>query len=145
MGDPRGVSINLEQQIFADLGVFARAGMAGGDIEPYEFTDIDRTVSAGLQLTGKPWGRQDDTLGFAGVVNAISGVHEAFLNAGGLGILVGDGQLPHPGTEQIIETYYSLPVALWRATLDYQFIANPAYNRDRGPVSVFGVRMHAQF
>jgi high affinity Mn2+ porin len=140
-----GVSLNLEQQIFADLGVFARAGMAGGDIEPYEFTDIDRTVSAGLQLTGKPWGRQDDTLGFAGVVNGISGVHEAFLNAGGLGILVGDGQLPHPGTEQIIETYYSLPVASWRATLDYQFIANPAYNRDRGPVSVFGVRMHAQF
>jgi high affinity Mn2+ porin len=140
-----GVSLNLEQQIFADLGVFARAGIANGDIEPYEFTDIDRTVSAGLQLTGKPWGRQDDTLGFAGVVNGISGVHEAFLNAGGLGILVGDGQLPHPGTEQIIETYYSLPVASWRATLDYQFIANPAYNRDRGPVSVFGVRMHAQF
>jgi high affinity Mn2+ porin len=140
-----GVSLNLEQQIFEDLGVFARAGIANGDIEPYEFTDIDRTVSAGLQLTGKPWGRQDDTLGFAGVVNGISGVHEAFLNAGGLGILVGDGQLPQPGTEQIIETYYSLPVASWRATLDYQFIGNPAYNRDRGPVSVFGVRMHAQF
>jgi high affinity Mn2+ porin len=72
-------------------------------------------------------------------------VHEAFLNAGGLGILVGDGRLPHPGPEQIIETYYSLPIASWHATFDYQFVVNPAYNYDRGPVSVFGVRIHAQF
>lgn len=140
-----GVSLNLEQQISDDLGAFARAGIANGDIEPYEFTDIDRTVSAGLQVVGKPWGRPDDTLGIAGVVNGISGVHEAFLNAGGLGILVGDGQLPHPGLEQIVETYYSLAIASWHATFDYQFVVNPAYNRDRGPVSVFGVRMHAQF
>jgi high affinity Mn2+ porin len=140
-----GVSLNLEQQIADSLGFFARAGIANGDIEPYEFTDIDRTVSAGLQVVGKPWGRADDTLGIAGVVNGISSVHEAFLNAGGLGILIGDGQLPHPGPEQIIETYYSLPIASWHATFDYQFVVNPAYNRDRGPVSVFGVRMHAQF
>ena len=26
-----------------------------------------------------------------------------------------------------------------------RFIANPAYNRDRGPVSVIGTRLHAQF
>jgi high affinity Mn2+ porin len=68
----------------------------------YEFTDIDRTVSAGLSINGKRWGRPDDTFGFAGVVNGISKEHEAFLNAGGLGILVGDGQLPHPGPEQIL-------------------------------------------
>jgi high affinity Mn2+ porin len=140
-----GVSLNLEQQVSNNLGFFARAGIANGNIEPYEFTDIDRTVSAGLQVAGKPWGRPDDTLGLSGVVNGISGVHETFLNAGGLGILVGDGQLPHPGLEQIVETYYSLPIASWHATLDYQFVVNPAYNRDRGPVSVFGVRMHAQF
>ena len=33
-----------------------------------------------------------------------SSVHEAFFSAGGLGILIGDGQLPHPGLEQILET-----------------------------------------
>jgi high affinity Mn2+ porin len=65
--------------------------------------------------------------------------------AGGLGILVGDGQLPHPGPEQIIESYYSFPIRSWQATVDYQFIANPAYNRDRGPVSIIGMRLHAQF
>jgi high affinity Mn2+ porin len=72
-------------------------------------------------------------------------VHQAFLNAGGLGILVGDGRLPNPGSERIIEMYYSLPLFSWRLTLDYQFIANPAYNRDRGPVSVIGTRLRAKF
>ena len=140
-----GVSFNAEQQVTEDLGVFARAGIADGNVEPYEFTDIDRTVAGGLSLTGKRWGRPDDTVGVAGVVNMISGVHQAFLNAGGLGILVGDGQLPNPGAEKIIELYYSLPVWSWRVTFDYQFIANPGYNRDRGPVSVLGTRLRAQF
>ena len=140
-----GVSMNIDQDITPDLGAFARAGMANGDIEPYEFTDIDRTAAAGLALKGTQWGRPDDTFGFAGVINGISARHEAFLNAGGLGILVGDGKLPHPGPEQIIETYYAFPVSFGRVTLDYQLIANPAYNRDRGPVSVLGARLHAQF
>jgi high affinity Mn2+ porin len=141
-----GVSINLEQEITADLGAFVRAGWANGDIEPYEFTDIDRTAAAGLSLNGKQWGRPDDTVGLAGVVNGISKVHEEFLNDGGLGILVGDGMLPHPGPEQIIETYYSYALsASTHLTADYQFIANPGYNEDRGPVNVFSARMHWQF
>ncbi len=92
-----GVSVNLEQQVTETVGVFARAGWADGNVEPWDFTDIDRTVSAGVSINGKQWGRPDDTVGVAGVVNGISGVHAAFLNAGGLGILIGDGQLPHPG------------------------------------------------
>jgi high affinity Mn2+ porin len=140
-----GLSFNLEQQITADLGLFARAGFANGNIEPYEFSDIDRTAAAGLALAGKSWGRPDDTVGLAGVINGISGVHQAYLNAGGLGILVGDGMLPHPAPEQIIEAYYQLPVSFFKLTLDYQFIVNPAYNSDRGPASVIAARMHAQF
>ena len=140
-----GISFNAEQQVSPDLGLFARAGIASGDVEPYEFTDVDRTIATGLSLSGERWGRPDDTVGFAGVINGISGAHQAYLNAGGLGILVGDGKLPHPGLEKIIETYYSFALSSWRATLDYQFIANPAYNRDRGPVSVIGVRLHSQF
>src|SRR6202012_859286 len=102
-----GVSLNLEQQVTEDLGAFVRAGLADGSAEPYDFTDVDRTVAAGLSLWGKQRGRPDDTVGIAGVVNGITKVHEQFLNAGGLGILVGDGQLPHPGPEQIIEAYYA--------------------------------------
>lgn len=140
-----GVSLNVEQQIVDDVGFFARAGWANGDIEPYEFTDIDRTVAAGLSIQGKLWGRPDDTIGIAGVVNGISKIHQEFLNAGGLGILVGDGQLPRPGPEQILEAYYSLPVSFVWVTFDYQLIVNPGYNRDRGPASVFTTRLHAQF
>ena len=140
-----GISMNLEQQLMSNVGLFVRAGIADGDKEPYEFTDIDRTVAAGLSFSGRQWGRDDDIFGIAGVINGISGVHQAFLNAGGLGILAGDGMLPNPGNEKILETYYSFPVFAARVTLDYQLIVNPAYNRDRGPVSVLGARVHTQF
>jgi high affinity Mn2+ porin len=141
-----GVSINLEQQVSETLGVFARAGWADGTREPWDFTDIDRTVSAGASLNGKGWGRPDDTIGIAGVINNISGVHAAFFNAGGLGILIGDGQLPNPGLEEILETYYSYAVTqATKISFDYQFINNPAYNTQRGPVNAFAVRLHTQF
>jgi high affinity Mn2+ porin len=140
-----GVSMNVEQEITPDLGAFIRAGWADGAVEPDAYSDIDRTVAAGLSLKGKQWGRPDDTFGLAGIVNDISSVHQQFLNDGGLGILVGDGMLPHPGPEQIIETYYAFPLFASTVTFDYQFIVNPAYNRDRGPVSVIGARVHAEF
>jgi high affinity Mn2+ porin len=140
-----GVSVNLEQEITADLGFFARAGIADGSRESYEFTDIDATAAAGLSLSGSSWNRPNDTFGVAGVINGISQARRTYLDAGGLGILVGDGRLPNPGPEEIIESYYSFPVWSWRATLNYQLVVNPAYNRDRGPASIFGVRMRAQF
>ena len=141
-----GLSVNLAQQLSPDLGVFARGGKAGGNVEAYEFTDVDQTLSLGFSLKGRRWNRPDDTVGLAAMVNGISAERERFLNAGGLGILVGDGQLPHPGREQIIESYYEFGLASWaQLTLDYQYIVNPAYNADRGPVSVGGVRVHAQF
>ena len=139
------MSIGVEQQVVPDVGIFARAGVANGQIEPYEYADIDQTIAGGVSVSGKRWGRPDDTFGLAGIVNEISGVHQAFLNAGGLGILVGDSVLPSPGREKILETYYKLALFSWQVTFDYQFIANPAYNRDRGPVSVVMTRLHTQF
>ncbi len=141
-----GANLNFEQQLTADLGAFARLGKAAGNVEPYEFTDIDRTVSAGLSLQGTAWRRADDTLGVAAINNGISSARQRYLNAGGLGVLVGDGRLPHPGPEQILESYYSLSVLkVAHLAFDYQWINHPAYNRDRGPASVVAVRLHAQF
>jgi high affinity Mn2+ porin len=140
-----GASVGLEQPLSADLGVFARAGKAAGNAEIYEFTDIDRTVSGGLSLKGSRWGRPGDTIGLALIDDGISAERERYLNAGGLGILVGDGKLPHPGPEEIVETYYEVALlARVHLTLDYQWVNNPAYNRDRGPVSIVAVRLHAQ-
>ena len=141
-----GVSLSLEQQLSSDLGVFARAGKACGNVEPYEFADVDRTAVVGLSLAGKRWGRADDTVALAGIDNGISAAREQYLNAGGLGILVGDGKLPHPGAEQILESYYRWAALRWaQLTLDYQYVINPAYNSDRGPVSIVALRLHAQF
>ena len=141
-----GAGLSLEQQIAPDLGLFVRAGKADGNTEVYEFTDVDRTLAAGISLQGARWRRSDDMVGLAAINNRISGAREAYLNAGGLGILVGDGKLPHPGPEQIIETYYTAAVANFaHVSLDYQWINHPAYNRDRGPVSVFALRFHAEF
>ncbi len=143
--DRPGVDLNLEQQLTANLGLFTRAGTAAGNVEAYEFTDIDRTLAAGLSLKGARWKRGDDTIGIAAIVNEISATRQRYLDAGGLGILVGDGRLPHPGREQVVEGYYNLLVIRQvQVTLDYQWVTNPAYNRDRGPVSVFAVRLHAQ-
>ncbi len=140
------VSLNLEQDVTSEIGLFARAGWADGNIEPWDFTDIDRTLQMGVSISGKLWGRPDDRVGIAGVLNGISSIHEAFLNAGGLGILIGDGQLPHPGTEKIFEAYYSYSLtSSTKLSLDYQFIDNPGYNTDRGPVSLLAGRVHWQF
>jgi high affinity Mn2+ porin len=140
-----GVSFNAEQQITPAIGFFARAGFVSPDIEQIAFTDMTQTVAAGFAISGSAWGRSGDTVGIALDVNIFSPQAEAYLNAGGLGALVGDGKLPHPGPEEILEMYYSLPVASWQATLDYQLVGNPAYNEDRGPVSIFGTRLHKQF
>ena len=141
-----GADINLEQELGESVGVFARLGKAAGNVEAYEFTDIDRSLSTGVSLKGYAWHRATDTFGLAGIVNNISAARQRYLNAGGLGILVGDGRLPRPGSEKIVETYYSATVTAHAAlSFDYQRIDNPAYNRDRGPVSVFAVRIHAQF
>lgn len=140
-----GVVLNLEQEVARDVGVFARWGWADGRYETYEYTDIDQTAQLGVSLAGRRWGRKDDTFGAAFVINKLSGAGHRYLDAGGLGILVGDSRLPHPGTEDIVETYYSLSLLKdLTLSLDYQVVERPAYNRDRGPVNVIGLRLHAQ-
>jgi high affinity Mn2+ porin len=139
-----GLSANLEQQVSDELGVFARLGFNDGHQQAYEFTDVNRTVSLGASLAGKRWGRPDDTVGVAGVVNDISKDFKAYLAAGGLGVLIGDGQLIHSGPEEILETYYSWAVnKVVHLSVDYQFVEHPGYNADRGPVSVLAFRLHA--
>ncbi len=141
-----GFGLNLEQQLATDFGVFARASMSQGTVEEVDFTDINRSISAGLSLTGSRWGRPDDTVGLAGAINRISHQGKLYLAAGGPGGIIGDGQLPNAGPEQILEAYYSIALfSFAHFTADYQFIKNPAYNRDRGPVSVFGLRLHVQY
>ena len=141
-----GIVLNLEQQVAEGIGVFARLSASQGSVEEVDFTDINQSLSFGVSLAGTRWDRPDDTAGLAAAVNQISRAGKQYLMAGGLGGIIGDGQLPQAGPEQILEAYYSAAVIRYtHLTLDYQFINNPAYARERGPVSVLGLRLHAEF
>ena len=140
-----GFYANVEQAVSKDFGVFARASWNDGNNEILSFADIDRSLSGGISVMGSSWGRPNDKVGLGGAINGLSGPHRDFLAAGGLGLLIGDGALNYR-EEKILETFYSYNINKWTtATFDYQFIANPAHNADRGPVSIFAARLHAEF
>ena len=142
-----GFAVNLEQEVSSSMGIFARASQNEGKYETFDFTDINQSVAAGVSLKGNNWGRHDDTFGLAVVANGLSDDARNYFAAGGMGILIGDGQLPHYGMEKIMETYYSYAVRAidhLMLTLNYQYVTNPAYNQDRGPISIFGLRLHME-
>ena len=140
-----GLGINVEQALSSDVGIFLRAMWADGKTETYAFTEIDRSLSGGAQIKGTPWGRGDDKIGIAAARNGLSRAHREYLVAGGLGFFIGDGALRY-APETIVETFYSarLTKQLW-LTVDGQYIRNPAYNTDRGPVKVGSVRLRLEF
>ncbi|MBR0834268.1 carbohydrate porin [Bradyrhizobium manausense] len=141
-----GVSLNWEQQITNGVGVFAQAGWMNGKYEIFDTSDVDRSLTFGVSIDGDRWSRPGDRIGIAGAVNSISKDYQGYLNAGGFGVLIGDGQLPRPGTENILEAFYRYQINPAAAvTFDYQFIQNPAYNKDRGPVNVFATRLFMAF
>ena len=140
-----GFGANIEQAITSDLGMFARASWSPGLDEILGWTDCSKSISAGLALKGTAWGRANDRIGIGGAVEGLSADARAYFAAGGLGILIGDGALNYR-PEKVLEAYYSYSLNRWASfTFDYQFIADPGYNADRGPVNVFSGRLHAQF
>lgn len=140
-----GFVFNVEQAIINDIGVFGRWSWNYGKPEIMAFTDIDANLSIGASIKGTSWGRPDDVIGIGGAFNALSEDHRDFVAAGALGMLIGDGQLNYR-QEKILEVYYALALSKQvTLTADYQFIANPAHNADRGPVSVFSGRLRGEF
>jgi high affinity Mn2+ porin len=141
-----GVVLNFEQEITKDLGGFLRLGLRDPNYEAYQFSDATRSLEIGLSLKGTCWSRPNDTVGLAEMLDGIGREEIQYLNDGGLGIEVGDGKLPHYGLENVIETYYNC--ALFKGinvTLDYQLAADPAFNKDRGPINIFSARLHLSF
>ena len=140
-----GGGLNLEQQITPSLGLFARLSMSTGQYESFDFTEVERSASGGVSISGDLWGRANDQIGIGGVLNGITNAHANYLAAGGTGLILGDGALSYSG-ERILETYYKYSIASGMAvSADYQFVDNPGYNLARGPVSLFALRFHAEF
>jgi high affinity Mn2+ porin len=139
------LALNVEQELADDLGVFGRLSWNDGRTQNWMFTEMDRAVSAGLSLRGLRWRRPADTVGLAGNVGWASAGRRAYLAAGGIGFITGDGRL-NGAAEYVVETYYDARAAPGvHAALGYQLVVNPAYNADRGPVHVFAARLRAAF
>jgi hypothetical protein len=142
-----GFGINIEQPLAdnGETGLFARAGWADGATTAWSYTEADQHISIGAQLSGIHWGRPDDQIGVAFGVQGISKIHQEYLEDGGMGMLLGDGNLRY-GTEIVAEIYYKIHLTKHlEVSPDIQYIQNPGYNQDRGPAAVFGLRIHAFF
>jgi len=140
-----GFGVNFEQSIRDWIGVFGRWGWNEGQHESYAYTEVDQTWQIGVGGNGGRWGRRWDRMGLVFVSNGINHEHARYLGYGGLGFLLGDGKLNY-GRENILETYYTLHV--WRGfypAVGLQYVVNPGYNLDRGPVLVPTLRLHLEF
>ncbi len=140
-----GFGLNWEQEVAKDIGVFSREGWCDGQDEAWTYTEANWSASLGVSVKGAVRIRPDDTFGLVGIISGTSHANQQFLEAGGLGILDGDGALSY-SSEKVLESYYGFQLGKSaQFMLDYQFVANPAFNCDRGPVSIFGARLHWEF
>ncbi|HYW40969.1 MAG TPA: carbohydrate porin [Terriglobales bacterium] len=140
-----GFGVNLEQNLTRNVTAFARWGWDNGRTESFAYTEIDSTFAEGVGVNGARWHRKQDRAGIAFVSNGIKKDHQIYLADGGYGFLLGDGRLNY-GRENIVESYYTAHV--WRGIYiapGVQYIVDPGYNRDRGPVVVPTLRAHVEF
>ncbi len=140
-----GFGINVEQDVTPNLRLAGRFGWNDDQEESFAYTEVGQTFLFGADYSGTRWHRNFDKVGVAFVTNAIKKDHQNYLRLGGLGFLLGDGNLNY-AREDILEAYYN--VHAWRGlyyAVDYQNIQHPGYNQARGPVNVESVRLHVEF
>jgi carbohydrate-selective porin OprB len=140
-----GVGLDLEQHLTDDAGLFFRALYADGQTEVQAYTSADRSLAFGGVARGSAWNRPADVTGLGASVGWISRAHADYLRLGGIDGFIGDGTI-HEAPEAALDVFYSVNLlrAFWLSG-DYQHVWNPAFNADRGPVNVFGLRLHAQY
>lgn len=138
-----GVGLNMDQEVTKNVGAFSRIGWNSGQNESFEFTDSNWTATFGARIKGEMWKQPDDVIGAAFIMSGISKANQTYLADGGVGILTGDGALNY-GAEKNVELYYDHKLSkYWRGALDYQFVDDPAFNKDHGPVpGIFAIRLH---
>ncbi len=140
-----GIGVNLEQHITSDIGVFFRGMFSDGRTEVDAFNPADRSMSFGAVAKGSLWRRPFDVAGIGFAMAWISESHARYLGMGGIDGFVGDGHI-RQAPESVFDVFYSANLlrAIW-LTADYQFLSNPGFNADRGPVNILSARVHAEF
>jgi len=142
-----GFGVNIEQPLAngGETGLFARLGWENGTNSPWSYTEADTHASLGIQVSGQNWGRPEDCAGLALAANGITASHQHYLAQGGIGMLIGDGALNY-GLEEIGEAYYRIQLGRHvQLSPDVQYIQNPAYNRDRGPIQIYSLRLRLYY
>jgi high affinity Mn2+ porin len=139
-----GFAVNTEYSLGEKDGAFLKFSWNDGKNESWMFTEVDRSLAGGIQFQKLNLLNRSDEAGLALVLNGLSDVHERFLMNGGYGFIIGDGKLNY-GLESIIELYFKTIIYNnVSITPDYQFVLNPGYNKDRGPVHLFALRVHIE-
>jgi high affinity Mn2+ porin len=139
-----GFAVNNEYSLTDNIGTFLKYSWNDGKNETWAFTEVDRALSLGFLFNHLKMIKKDDEIGLACAVNGLSDDHKEYLSKGGYGFIIGDGALNY-GYESIFELYYKTTLFEHLSiTPDYQFVINPAYNKDRGPVNIFSLRAHIE-
>ena len=140
-----GAGVSVEQAITEDVGVSIRAMKSDGKTEVDSFTSTDSSAALAAVARGVRWARPKDSVGLGLARNWISSSHVNYLSLGGADAFIGDGRISYK-PEHLTEAYYNVNLSklLW-LTLDFQHLQNPAYNADRGPVTIYGLRAHLEF
>lgn len=140
-----GIGIFAQQYVAKDVGIFSRAMIADGKSEVDAYTAADRSLSVGMLAKGASWSRPRDVVGAGVNLSWISNAHARYLGLGGIDGFVGDGRI-HPTSENALDMFYSFNyLKVFWFSGDYQRVANPAFNADRGPVNIFSVKIHGEF
>ena len=117
-----GFGVSCDHELCDGCTIFARYGWQRGSL--YE---VEHALSAGVQFSGKYFGRENDHIGLAY----------------GLAILGGDYKqtVSDPGDEHHFEAYYQLHVnENLSISPDVQWVRNPNGDTDNDDVWVFGIR-----
>ncbi len=140
-----GIGVYGEQYVAKDIGVFARAMYSDGKTEVDAYTSTDCSASFGMLAKGSLWSRPKDVTGLGINFGWISSPHVEYLRLGGIDAFIGDGHI-NPASEIGLDAFYSVNFrkSFWLSG-DYQHVANPAFNSDRGPVNIFSVKLHGEF
>ena len=102
-----GFVVNVEQAVTRRPRLFLARKVERRPDRDDRLDRRDQSLSLGVLLKGTAWGRPNDRIGLAGVIEGLSPEARAYFAAGGLGILIGDGRLNYR-PEQVLETYYAL-------------------------------------
>jgi carbohydrate-selective porin OprB len=138
-----GYGLNIEQALSKDIGIFARWSWNTGNTET-QTLDVGSSLSGGVSIKGVSCERPQDTIGLGYAISGISAAEMNYLQLGGSTAFIGDGALSYK-PEQVFEAYYSAKIYKgFYMSADYQYIANPAYNANRGPVNIIGLRAHIE-